>query len=60
MSKEEIQLLCQQGITLSSPEARPVIGEVLDCLPRLPAVVFLQVVVDPLPVVLFGLPDAPL
>ena len=58
--KEVVQLFCQWGIIFSSPEAGPVVGDVLDTLPHLPAVVAVQMVLDPPPVVQLCLSDAPL
>lgn len=39
--EENVQLRCQRGITLSSSPGLPVVGEVLDSLSHLPAVLTL-------------------
>ena len=52
--KEVVQLLRQRGIPFGSPEVGPVVGGVLDSLPHLPAVVAVQLVLDPSPVVQLG------
>ncbi|XP_042202632.1 uncharacterized protein LOC121852802, partial [Callorhinchus milii] len=58
--EEEVQLLCQSVVTISSSAVGPVVGEVLDSLPHLPAVVTVQAFLNSPPVVCFGLADASL
>ncbi len=59
-SKVVVQLLCQGGVTFCCAEVSPVVGEMLDSLPHLPAVVAVQVVLDPPPIIQLGLSDASL
>ena len=49
--KEKVQLFYQQGGPFSGPKVEPVVGEELASLPHLPAVVAIQVVFNPPPVV---------
>lgn len=45
--KEDVQLPCQRGLTLSSSRGRPVVGVMLDSLPHLPAIIALQMFLNP-------------
>ena len=58
--KVDVQGLCQRGVTFSSCKISPGIGDVLDSLPHLPAVVAVQVFLYPPRIVLLGRPDASL